>query len=182
VAPGASLIFAEAAGDPMIQLDERPRLRAPTTAVRVSYLVGEQADCVLREKPTDWLTEASADFEAYVAERAEVRHRWGVPYSTFWYVSGPYYIGSLVIRHELTPQLLEAGGHIGYHVVAPWLRQGHATRMLGEGLDEARKLGLERVLLTCLVENEPSRRVILANGGVRDGQACGEDRFWIDLA
>jgi predicted acetyltransferase len=165
----------------MIRLDEPPRLVTPTTAVRTSFLVGEQADCVLRETPSDWLAEASEDFDAYVARRAGVRHRWGVPYSTFWYVSGPYYIGSLVIRHELTPELLEAGGHIGYHVVAPWLRQGHATRMLAEGLGEARKLGLDRVLLTCAVDNEASRRVIVANGGVADGQARGEHRFWIDV-
>jgi predicted acetyltransferase len=37
------------------------------------------------------------------------------------------------------------------------------------------------VLLTCAVDNEPSRRVILANGGVPDGQAGGEDRFWISI-
>lgn len=166
----------------VIRLEEPPHLTTPTTAVRVSFLVGEQADCVMRGQPSDWLAEASEDFDAFVAERAGVRHRWGVPYSTFWYVSGPYFIGSLVIRHELTPDLLESGGHIGYHVVAPWQRQGHATRMLGEALAEARKLGLDRVLVTCLIENEPSRRVILANGGVHDGQARGDDRFWIDLA
>lgn len=166
----------------MIRLDEPPRLTAPTTAVRISYLVGEQADCLKRGTPTEWLDAASADFDAFVAARTGIVERWEVPNSIFWYVAGPYYIGTLVIRHALTPELLEVGGHIGYHVVAPWHRQGHATRMLGAGLDEARKLGLDRVLLTCAVENEPSRKVILANGGVHDGQAQGEDRFWIDLA
>jgi len=37
------------------------------------------------------------------------------------------------------------------------------------------------VLLTCATDNEPSRRVILANGGAQDGQRNGEDRFWINL-
>jgi predicted acetyltransferase len=87
----------------------------------------------------------------------------------------------LVIRHELTDELAEAGGHIGYHVIAPWRRQGHATRMLAEGLDRARKIGLDRVLLTCAPDNVASRRVILANGGQPDGRRRGEDRFWIDL-
>jgi predicted acetyltransferase len=73
------------------------------------------------------------------------------------------------------------GGHIGYHVVAPWRRQGHATRMLAAGLHECRRLGLRKVLVTCDADNEWSRRVILANGGVDDGRINGEDRFWIDL-
>ena len=86
------------------------------------------------------------------------------------------------MRHELTPALAEVGGHVGYHVVAPWRRQGHATRMLAAGLAECRALGLDRVLLTCQADNEPSRRVILANGGIPAGQAAGEDRFWITLS
>jgi hypothetical protein len=51
----------------------------------------------------------------------------------FWYVSGEFYLGTLVIRHRLSPELAEAGGHVGYHLVAPWRRQGHATRMLAAG-------------------------------------------------
>jgi predicted acetyltransferase len=37
------------------------------------------------------------------------------------------------------------------------------------------------VLLTCDADNEPSRRVILANGGVPDGRSGHEDRFWIGV-
>jgi predicted acetyltransferase len=165
----------------VINLAESPSLVWPTTAVRTSYLVGEQADCLLRGIPTEWLGPASDDFDEYVAARRGVRTRWDVPSTVFWYVSGEYYLGTLVIRHRLTPVLAEAGGHVGYHVVAPWRRQGHATRMLAAGLEECRRLGLDKVLLTCDVDNEPSRRVILANGGVPDGQRRGEDRFWIAI-
>lgn len=163
----------------MITLAEEPRLVWPTEAVRTSYLVGEQADCLLRGTPTDWLGPASEDFTGFVAARRGVLPRWGVPSTVFWYTSGEFYLATLVIRHELTPELTELGGHIGYHVVAPWRRQGHATRMLAAGLTECRKLGLNRVLLTCAVDNDPSRRVILANGGEPDGRAGDEDRFWI---
>lgn len=165
----------------MISLPEPPRLVWPTTAVRVSYLTGEQADCLLRGTATDWLGPASEDFDGHVAARRGVRERWDVPSTVFWYVSGEHYLGTLVIRHRLTAELAEAGGHVGYHVVAPWRRQGHATRMLALALPECRRLGLDRVLITCDQDNEPSRRVILANGGVPDGQARGEDRFWISL-
>jgi hypothetical protein len=51
-----------------------------------------------------------------------------VPSAIFWYVCGEYYLGTLVVRHQLTPGLAEAGGHVGYHVVAPWRRQGHGGR------------------------------------------------------
>lgn len=153
----------------------------PTVAVRTSYLVGEQADCLLRGTPTDWLGPASEDFTGFVDERRGVRTRWGVPSTAFWYVSGEYYLGTLVVRHRLTSELAEDGGHIGYHVVAPWRRQGHATRMLAAGLAECRRLGIGQVLLTCDPDNEPSRKVILANGGVPDGRKRDEDRFWITL-
>jgi predicted acetyltransferase len=165
----------------VIHLPEAPGLRWPTVAVRTSYLVGEQADCLLRGTPADWLGPASEDFAGFVEERRGVRLRWGVPSTCFWYVAGEYYLGTLVVRHMLTPELAEAGGHVGYHVVAPWRRQGHATRMLAAGLAECRRLGLSQVLLTCDPGNEPSRKVILANGGVPGGRMRGEDRFWITL-
>lgn len=172
----------------MITLTEPPALVWPTTDVRLSYLTGEQADCQLRGTPTDWLGPASENFDDFVAQRRGVRTRWDVESTIFWYVSGEHYLGTLVIRHQLTPELLEVGGHVGYHVVAPWRRHGHATRMLAAGLLECRRLGIDRVLLTCATDNLASRTVILRNGGVPDGrggtaekgQAGGEDRFWID--
>jgi predicted acetyltransferase len=154
----------------------------PTTRVKTSYLIAEEADGQARGHSTERLAEASTDFDGYVEQRSGVQQRWGVPYTQYWYVSGEYYLGSLVIRHELTADLLEAGGNIGYHVPIVWGRQGHATRMLGEGLTIAKRLGLERVLLTCDPDNAPSRKVIIANGGRFDGNSRGEDRFWIDLA
>ena len=163
----------------MSDLVPAPRLAAPTTAVRESFLAGERADHLATGDPADWLAGAYRDFDAFVARRRGVQERWGVPSTTFWYISGEHYLGTLIIRHRLTPELAEAGGHIGYQVVLPCRRQGHATRMLAAGLLECRRLGLERVLLTCAAGNEPSRRVIASNGGVHDGRVRNEDRFWI---
>lgn len=154
----------------------------PTTSVRESYLSGELADAVDRGSSPDWLGVAGEDFASYVAERRGVRIRWGVPSTIYWYVSGENYLGTLVIRHQLTPELMVSGGHVGYHIVPPWRRQGHATRMLAAGLAECKRLGMDRVLLTCSVHNEPSRRVIKANGGVCDGETHGEERYWITIA
>jgi predicted acetyltransferase len=172
-------------------LHEPCSLVRPTIRVRESYLAGERADCLLQGGSTDWLNSVGDDFDAFVASQREVRVLWNVPTTTFWYVCGEHYLGTLVVRHRLTDELAEAGGHVGYHVVAPWRRQGHATRMLAAGLLECENLGLDRVLLTCRPDNEASRRVILANGGIPDGgipdggipdgHARGEDRFWITL-
>lgn len=164
----------------MITLPEAPRLSAPSTAVKTSYLTGEQADCLARGTETDWLGPASEDFDGFVAARVGVKERWNVPSTVYWYQAGEHYLGTLVIRHELTDELVVEGGHIGYHVVAPWQRQGHATRMLGAGLAHARDLGLSRVLLTCDPDNAPSLRVIAANGGKQDKTLAHELRFWID--
>lgn len=166
----------------MDELDPPPRLVAPTTSVRASFLAGERADLPPGGDPSGWLDEAYRDFDAFVARRRGIQRRWGVPCTTFWYVSGEDYLGTLIVRHRLTPELAEVGGNIGYHVVTPWRRRGHATRMLAAGLVECRRMGLRRVLLTCAAGNEPSRRVIVANGGVHDGRTRGEDRFWITLA
>jgi predicted acetyltransferase len=93
---------------------------------------------------------------------------------------GEHYLGTLVIRHELTPALNADGGHIGYHISPAWRRQGHASRMLGAGLIEAWQLGLSRVLLTCKPENEASRKTIVNNGGELGEQLGTELRYWID--
>jgi predicted acetyltransferase len=156
-----------------------PALIEPTVRVRESFLQGVREDAAQRGRPTAWIDRAAADFAAYVEQTRGVRIRWGVPSTVYWYVSGDQYLGSLAIRHHLTADLAEAGGHIGYDIAPRWRRQGHATRMLAEALGKCRDIGLERVLLTCAVDNEASRRVILANGGVADGRARGEDRFWI---
>jgi hypothetical protein len=73
---------------PVITLPEAPRLVWPIATVRTSYLVGEQADCLLRGTDTDWLGPASEDFEAFVDARRGVKQRWAVPTTMFWYVSG----------------------------------------------------------------------------------------------
>ena len=164
-----------------MELSQPPRLMPPTVAVRDSWLAGERASCAQDGVSTELLVRATEDFGQFVAERQGVRTLWGVPTTILWYISGQHYLGDLVIRHELTPALAESGGNIGYDIAPPWRRQGHATRMLAAGLIECRRLGLRRVLLTCDSGNEPSRRVILANGGIPDGQANAEDRFWITV-
>jgi len=52
--------------------------------------------------------------------------------------------------------------------------------MLEAGIEQARRLGLGRVLLTCDPDNEPSIRVIISNRGYPDETLGDELRYWID--
>ena len=96
-------------------------------------------------------------------------------------------LGMLQLRHYLNEYLAKIAGHIGYSVRPSERRRGYAKRMLAMALPEARALGLERVMISCNVDNEGSRRTILANGGVFDSTVWDEEdgemleRYWITL-
>jgi len=127
--------------------------------------------------------ETAAGFAEFLTKLEAVRHTppdvGFVCSTTFWWAEGDEFIGRIAIRHELNARLLEWGGHIGYDVRSSRRRQGHATRMLAAALPEARKLGIERVLITCEPANVASRKVIEANGGVFEDQRGDRLRFWV---
>lgn len=75
--------------------------------------------------------------------------------------------GMVQVRHTLNEYLRNFAGHIGYSVRPTERRKGYAKKMLQEALVFCKtELGLREVLVSCLVENEASRRTILACGGV----------------
>lgn len=111
-----------------------------------------------------------------------------VPQTTFWLVrDGNRVLGEIRLRHRLTPELEQRGGHIGYAIRPSERNKGYCTRMLAMCLDEARKLGLKRVLLTCDPANVASSKVMIKNGAVKtldgiDPETGGPSaRYWIEL-
>jgi len=78
-------------------------------------------------------------------------------------------------------------GHIGYMIHPSERRKGYGTRILALALDEARRLGLERVLITCSPDNIGSARIIEKNGGIKDTDGVDPEtghatsRYWIEL-
>jgi predicted acetyltransferase len=160
-----------------------PQLSEPTTRVRSSFLEAARDLCDEGWLAAFPLDDVAADFDAYVQRVLEEKTGWGVPFSTLWYLDDDTYLGTVVIRHELTPALTERGGHIGYHVAPRHRRRGHATAMLREAVGRChRKLGLDTILVTCADSNLLSRRVIEANGGRLENVLDGECRYWITPA
>jgi predicted acetyltransferase len=110
-----------------------------------------------------------------------------VPFSVLWLVDCDEFIGEASIRHELNAHLLKEGGHVGYGIRPSRQRQGYGRLILALALAECRRLGLDRVLLTCDDRNHASARIIEANGGrlenvVADPAVRGALRcYWISL-
>ena len=89
------------------------------------------------------------------------------------------YLGSIAVRHGLTPFLLEFGGHIGYSVRPSARRRGVATEALRLVLPHAAALGIDPALLTCDVDNVGSAKDIEANGGVLEDVRGVKKRYWV---
>ena len=111
-----------------------------------------------------------------------------VPHSSYWLVGKTEQVVGIVrVRHRLNERLLQYGGHIGYYVRPSERGQGYGKWALQLALERLRRLRVDRALLTVNPANLPSQRVVLANGGVPEGQGTdpisGEivDRFWIRL-
>ncbi len=93
-----------------------------------------------------------------------------LPAHEFWISDGEF-CGRIGFRFQRGTEDLPATvfGHVGYTIV-PWKqRRGYATQALRLILPVARSEGFSRVQITCDNDNEASRRVILANGGILDG-------------
>jgi predicted acetyltransferase len=105
----------------------------------------------------------------------------------FWLLRGDRIVASSRLRHELIPVLLLDGGNIGYDVRPSERRRGIGRELLRLTLDEARRIGLSRVLLTTETTNLGSIGVILANGGafadttISPNTGRTLNRYWIML-
>lgn len=75
-------------------------------------------------------------------------------------------VGTINVRWNLTEAMKQFGGNIGYGIRPTERRKGYNKINLYLGMQEAQKLGLDRVMLDCDVNNLGSDRTLKALGGV----------------
>lgn len=128
------------------------------------------------------------DFDYYLENLEIKEERNGrVPDSTFFCldVDRNIFVGAINIRHYLNESLLYTGGHIGDGIRPSERRKGYATAMIGLGLEECKKLGITKVLMTCDKDNIGSAKSIMNNGGILEDEVVEdgvvEQRYWITL-
>ncbi len=96
-------------------------------------------------------------------------------------------VGMIQVRHYFNDYLSKFGGHIGYSIRPSERRKGYATSMLKAILSYCKKLGLEKILISCIDGNIGSEKTILKNGGVYESTVYEPNekqelkRFWITL-
>lgn len=77
-------------------------------------------------------------------------------------------IGTINVRWNLPEAMQKFGGNIGYGVRPTERRKGYNKINLYLGLIEAKKLGLDRVMLDCASDNIGSDKTMQALGGMLD--------------
>ena len=113
-----------------------------------------------------------------------------VPGTRFWLLDDNEFIGSFDIRHRLTPNLEQCGGHIAANISPK--HRGKYSSFIGIKmcLEEAKKLGLDKVLMTCDVKNIASYKAIMGllklYGGEQISDSCGDTyhqhRVWVNTS
>ena len=95
-----------------------------------------------------------------------------VPGYTYFYVReyDDKIIGMVNIRLALNDFLRTQGGHIGYSIRPLERGKGYGTDMLRGALDFMKRIGLDRVIVTCARDNAASAGLIKKCGGVLDAE------------
>lgn len=186
-------------------------LARPSEAYRDSFLAGAaefyaegRADSTYAEFLGFDLISLERHFGDFVRDLLSLASEESLPRGwqqdqVFWLIGEGEYLGQTSIRPQLSSRyLLTYGGHIGYSIRPTRRRQGYGTRILALALEQARQLGLPRVLVTCNSDNIPSKKIIEHNGGAfessmvmpahllraegRSGNGRVDKlRYWIDL-
>lgn len=176
-------------------MDEHLTLVKPSLELEDPYLqMREECLAIDGDSPTGYRVSPIDDgFAALVKRLSDMEQGinlpdWAVPWTTFWLIrNNTDIIGEVRLRHHLTPALEQIGGHIGYMIRPSERRKGYGTRILAMVLDEARAMGLTRVLLTCDPNNTASWRIMERNGGVKGADSADPktgrmtSRYWIEL-
>ncbi|MDV3427142.1 MAG: GNAT family N-acetyltransferase [Bacillota bacterium] len=119
---------------------------------------------------------ALENFDEYIQDLKDSSNGINIPEdwaatSTFWLIDNNEVVGVTRVRHQ------EAGtaGHIGYDISPKYRSKGYGTNILRLALDEALKLGIKEVIVTCNTDNLASKKIIEKNNGKLLGTVFDEE-------
>lgn len=164
----------------ILRVPDRPLLGAYEAALR-----GGWSPNTTRDVAPEQLAAIAADPDAFLTDLlgpgGRIRLNDGsevdkIPGRTRWIFaqdrSGEPFVGSINLRwledpegrpvEALPPHVL---GHVGYSILPAFAGNGYATAGLAAMIGEAREIGLPRIVITCDVGNNASRRIIERNRG-----------------
>lgn len=129
------------------------------------------------EKYKEWLVKSHEE-----ALQEGLKDGWKVPQTTYWFYADGILAGKGEVRHFLTDALRKRGGNIGYTIVPDQRGKGFGTKLLELLLNEAKMMGIEKVLLTIRSDNMASLAAAKANGGVAEyeDEENNETYIWIN--
>ncbi|RBY97635.1 GNAT family N-acetyltransferase [Blastococcus sp. TF02-8] len=148
-----------------------PELVPPTVALEAAWRTASEEWWPGRHEdgfgllPSDDVA-SPRGFAAWVARLlAEEDPAGAGPRCTYrWVVEGGEVLGGIALRHS-PPADQDHLGHVGYGIRPSARGRGLAGWALGRMLGEARRLGLEQVLVVCSEENLASARTVERLGG-----------------
>ena len=79
-------------------------------------------------------------------------------------------IGTIQLRHSLTEELEEHGGHIGYGIRPSERQKGYGKQQLLLVLEVAKAMNIPKVMITCDKANTASSRTVISCGGILTGE------------
>lgn len=107
-----------------------------------------------------------------------------VPQTTFWLSVEGELVGTVRMRHALTPTLHKEGGHIGYYIRPSARRRGYAAAALNLTLKELAKVGVTKALVTVHADNVASNKTAQSCGGRLEHQRPYDGRlinyYWFE--
>lgn len=158
------------------------KLIVPTSKHENAYKI-MIADYVHKDSQIDkHFLEASFDYDDYIKS---VKKKMDEKTQYQWLLIDEHdVIGTVRLRLALEDgEAKDEHGHIGYDISPSYRGLGYGKLILKLVLEEARKQGMSKVLITCAVDNGASQKIIEHHHGKLIDIMMGEEglvrRYWI---
>lgn len=134
------------------------------------------------ENVSDWIRVCNLRKNEDTCEQAGTN----VPSTTYFAIREEDHklVGVIDLRHHIDHPILGTwGGHTGYSVRPTERGKGYAKEMLRLNIENAKRMGIPVILVTCSADNSASEKTILDCGGryenTVDVDGLQVKRYWI---